>query len=246
MITALIVEDEKQNRDFLHKQLKENCANISIVAEACCVDEALEQIKRHHPQLVFLDIQMPFKDGFDLLREVKTIDFKIIFVTAHAHYAITAIKFSAVDYLLKPVNPNELTAAVAKVVAKDVLTSLQYKTLLHNIDQGSNQQLAIAIKNGFTFIHINDIIRFEADGPYTHIYRLSEKYTVTKNIREYEDLLKTHAFFRSHKSHLINLNHVKGYSRSEGHFADMSDGSHAQISRRKQEEFMALMRNRRL
>ena len=245
MISALIVDDEREYCESLQKLLKDNCPNVRVVDEAHSVAEAVQMIGKHHPQLVFLDIEMPRQNGFDLLRKLDKIDFKIIFVTAHAHYAIRAIKFSAIDYLLKPLDAIELKLAVDKAIGEaDNNHHMHNKGLLDNIDAGANQKLAVPIKDGLVFLPLNDIIRLEADGTYTYIFVRGEKYTASKNIKEYEDILVEQHFFRSHKSHLVNLNHVEKFSRVDGYFVMMSDGSRAEVSRRKQEEFLEMMGRR--
>ncbi len=242
MITALLVDDEKKNRDSLKKLLTEYCPAVDVIGEASSVEEALAFFKKQRPQLVFLDVEMPKGSGFDLLRQVDKIDFKIIFVTAHSHYAIKAIRFSAVDYLLKPVDTDDLIEAVRKASEeKSVNTDEHYKGLLNNLNSSNSYKLAIPIKDGFAFLAPDEIIRLQADGTYTHIYTSTEKYTGTKNIKEYEQLLADQNFFRSHNSHLINLKHVKRFSRLDGYFVHMSDSSVAEISRRKKEEFIEMM-----
>ena len=242
MLSALIVDDEKMNRDCLKKLLSEYCPSVKVMGEAASVDEALLFLTKQHPQLVFLDVEMPNGSGFDLLRQIGEIDFKIIFVTAHSHYAIKAIRFSAVDYLLKPVDTDDLIDAVKKASEEThVNHQAQYKGLLNNLNNTGTQKLAIPIKDGFVFLAPEDIIRLQADGTYTHIFTNGEKYTGTKNIKEYEQLLADKNFFRSHNSHLINLKHVKKFSRVDGYFVQMSDSSVAEISRRKKEEFIEMM-----
>ncbi|MEO8086811.1 MAG: LytTR family DNA-binding domain-containing protein [Bacteroidota bacterium] len=240
MITALIVDDESKNRDSLKKLLGENCPDVEVLHAVSSAADALQVIRKQHPQLVFLDIEMPGQNGFDLLKQLDKIDFKIIFVTAHSHFAIRAIKFSAVDYLLKPVDITDLKQAVEKAIREiDMNHHAHNRGFLDNITaSAANHKLAVCIKEGIAFLDTNDIIRLEADGTYTHIFCNGEKFTATKNIKEYEDILTDQHFFRSHKSHLINLKHVKSFSRTDGYFVQMRDGSRAEVSRRKQEEFM--------
>jgi two-component system LytT family response regulator len=242
MITALTIDDEKKNRESLQKLLKEYCPGVEVLGEAGSVPEAIDAIKQYRPKLVFLDVEMPNATGFDLLRQLPEITFKVIFVTAHAHYALKAIKFSAVDYLLKPVDVDDLVEAVSKA-EKEIHFNHQahYDRLLNNLDPGSVRKLAIPVKNGIAFLAPEDIVRLEADGTYTHIFSNGEKYTATKNIKEYEYLLTEFNFFRSHNSHLINLDHVKQFNRIDGYFVEMDDGSVAEISRRKKDEFFELM-----
>ncbi len=183
----------------------------------------------------------PFS-GFDLLKKFTKINFKVIFVTAHTDYAIQAIKFSAVDYLLKPVSSDDLIEAVSKAIRELHFDHHhQYQGLLQNLIPESVQKLAVPIKDGIAFLAPEEIIRLEADGAYTHIYSIGKKNTAAKNIKEYETLLSDQSFFRAHKSHLINLLHVKLYNRVDGYFVQMSDGSTVEISRRKKDEFIELM-----
>ncbi len=245
MISALIVDDEKNNRDSLRKLLAENCPRVKIAGEAASTTEALDFFRQHRPNLLFLDVEMPNGNGFDLLRQLNEFNFKVIFVTAHAHYALKAIKFSAIDYLLKPVDVDDLSEAVKKAEAEiNFNHQLHNDRFLHNLEPGSVRKLAIPIKDGIAFLAPEDIIRLEADGSYTQIFLNGQKYTATKNIKEYESLLSEFNFFRSHNSHLINLNHVKQFNRIDGYFVQMDDGSVAEISRRKKEEFFELMSRR--
>jgi two-component system LytT family response regulator len=240
MFSALLVDDEKKNREALKQLLNVYCPNIEVIGEAGSVTDAITFFSKHRPQVVFLDVEMPNGTGFDFLRQFERIDFKIIFVTAHANYAIKAIRFSAVDYLLKPVDADDLISAVKKATEEiHINHHSQYKGLLDNLN--GHKKLAIPVKDGFAFLAPEEIIRLQADGTYTHIYTNGEKYTGTKNIKEYEQLLSDQNFFRSHNSHLINLKHVKRFSRLDGYFVKMSDSSVAEISRRKKEEFIEMM-----
>jgi len=241
MIRACIVDDEKKGRDTLSKLLEEYCKDVEIIGEADSVETAYQFISGNHPELVFLDVEMPRGSGFELLKRFEKVNFKTIFVTAHNHYAIKAIKFSAVDYLLKPVDVDELVEAVSRVKSMPVLHQSSYTGLLDNLDNTRSGKLAVPVKDGVAFIHASDIIRMQADGSYTHIYTLTEKYTASKNVKEYEDLLHDMNFFRAHHSHLINLKHVKHFSRVDGYFALMSDGSSVEVSRRKKDHFLQLM-----
>jgi two-component system LytT family response regulator len=241
MINTLLIDDEKKNRESLLKLLKEYCPSVNVIGQCDSVESALQFLQKQRPQLVFLDVEMPNGTGFDFLRLVGNIDFKIIFVTAHSHYAIKAIRFAAVDYLLKPVDTDDLIHAVAKAEQESSVNHhAQYRSLVDSLSSGTTK-LAIPVKDGFAFLAPDEIIRLQADGTYTHIYTNGEKFIGCKNIKEYEELLSDHNFFRSHNSHLINLKHVKRFSRLDGYFVHMSDNSVAEISRRKKEEFMGMM-----
>lgn len=242
MISALIVDDEKQNRESLLTLLTEYCPDVNVIGEASSVEAAIQFLSKQKPDLVFLDVEMPQGSGFDLLRQSHGADFKVIFVTAHSHYAIKAIRFSALDYLLKPVDTDDLIEAVRKAVEQPSRNhSQQYNSLIENLSNAGLSKLAIPIKDGFAFLEPEEIIRLEADGTYTHIYTRDQKYTGTKNIKEYELMLQDHNFFRSHHSHLINLRHVKKFSRLDGYFVQMSDGSEVEISRRKKDNFLEVV-----
>ncbi len=242
MTTALIVDDLKKNRESLQKLLTEYCPQVSVTGNAASVAEAIRFFEHNHPNIVFLDVEMPNGSGFDLLRQLKQINFKVIFVTAHAHYALKAIKFSAVDYLLKPIDVDDLVEAVKKAEREIHFNhQAQNDRLLHNLEPGNVHKLAITVKDGTVFLGPEEIIRLQADGTYTHIFLKDQKFTAAKNIKEYEYLLLEYNFFRSHNSHLINLNHVKQYNKNGGYFVQMDDGSTAEISRRKKEEFFELM-----
>lgn len=239
---ALLIDDEKKNRDSLGKLLKEYCGEVEVIGEASSVEEALAKVKQLKPDLVFLDVEMPNGTGFDFLRQVGEITFRIIFVTAHSHYAIKAIRFAAVDYLLKPVDTDDLVKAVQRASETSVkVASVQYESLMQSVSSARSAKLAIPVKDGFAFLEPEEIIRLQADGTYTHIFTQGQKFTGTKNIKEYEELLAEYNFFRSHNSHLINLKHVKRFSRLDGYFVYMSDDSVAEISRRKKEEFIGMM-----
>ena len=242
MLKACIVDDEKKGRDILQFLLNEYCKDIEVIGQADSVDTAFDFINKNHPDIVFLDVEMPRGSGFELLKRFDKIDFKTIFVTAHNHYAIKAIKFAAIDYLLKPVDVDELIQAVKNVTAFPKNNIQQHYTgFLENIETNRIGKIAIPVKDGMTFLSPNDIIRLEADGSYTHIFTSTEKLTASKNIKEYEALLQDMNFFRAHHSHLINLNFVKSFSRLDGYFANMSDGSSVEVSRRKKDHFLQLM-----
>ena len=242
MLKTCIVDDEKKGRDTLQKLLEVYCPSVEVIGHADSVNSAFQFINKEKPELVFLDIEMPQGSGFELLKRFEKIHFKTIFVTAHQHYAIKAIKFSALDYLLKPVDVDELVKAVNHAMDSNHQSyNSQYSGLLENIANGKAGKIALPVKEGMAFINPADIIRLEADGAYTQIYTVTEKYTATKNIKEYEQLLQEFGFFRAHHSHLINLKFVKGFNRAQGYFAQMSDGSLVEVARRKKDQFLELM-----
>jgi two-component system, LytTR family, response regulator len=219
-IRTIIVDDEKPSREVLSNYLREFCPNIQIIAECNSAKTAFKAIKEYQPQLVFLDVEMPKGSGFDLLRMFSSIHFKVIFITAFSNYAFQAFRFSAVDFLLKPLKISELKDAVNKVVHElEVKDSyLSVKALLNNLSNISqpNGNLVISNSKGFTILKTSDIIYCEADGYCTRFYLTGKpKISSSRNLRFYEELLPANQFIRTHHSYIVNLNHVKGYSHQE-------------------------------
>jgi two-component system LytT family response regulator len=214
-----------------------------VVAKADNMMNAFIEITNHKPDLVFLDIEMPNGNAFDLLERFKEINFNIIFVTAYDHYAIKAIKFSAIDYILKPVDPEELVNAVSRFESQhENKQSLdkKFKTLLSNVKpENKLKKVGIPDGDGLIFINLADIIRCDSDGNYTYFILTSgKKIIVSRTLGEYEQMFMDDNFFRVHRSHLINLEHVKKYIKGEGGYVIMSDNSQVEVSRRNKNEFL--------
>ena len=243
MFKTIIVDDEKGCRDSLEIMLKE-FSQINIVAVVDSIIQAEEAIENLQPQLVFLDIEMPSGTGFELLEKISPVNFDIIFTTAYDQYAIKAIKYSALDYLLKPIDPVELSEAIERFTSKkhdQDLINDKFKTLLSNISsETTHHKIAVPDGEGLNFIKISNIIRFQSDGSYTYMHTIdNQKPTlISKPIGDYQEMLNNEAFVRVHRSHLINLQHVSKYVKGEGGYAVMSDGSKAEVSRRKKAEFI--------
>lgn len=245
---AVIVDDEHMSRQTLRKLLDLYCPQVEVLGEAGSAEEAFSLIQKKSPEVVFLDVEMPFGSGFDLLTQFSDIDFEIIFVTAFDQYALKAIKFCALDYLLKPINAEELIVSVKRLEQKKRTTTdkIKVKTFLQNLQQidDNKNQIVVPTSDGFEFIEINEIVRLEADGRYTRIFlTTSKKILICKNLKEFETLLEEHNFFRTHHSHLVNMKYVKSYSKSEGGFLTMRDGDLVPISRRKKEYFLKQFSN---
>lgn len=241
MIRTLLIDDEQGNSDILSAILAEYCRTLSICGQACNIDEAIQMISTTDPQLVFLDIQMPGGSGFDLLDKVAHKNPEVIFVTAYNDFLLKAIRYSAVDYIMKPVDITDLIAAVGraeqKIMAKR--SNQQLDLLLSNIRQPAVQRIAILHKNEYIFVSVHDIMRLEAKGAYTLIFVSDGRcYTVTKNIKEYEELLPHEMFCRVHHSHLININFIKTYHRGRGGYIEMHDGASIEVSVRRKEDFL--------
>ncbi|MBN8695488.1 MAG: response regulator transcription factor [Bacteroidetes bacterium] len=242
-IKAIIVDDELGARESLSKMLEKNCKQIEVIAKADSMKTAYDSITALQPDLVFLDIEMPNGNAFDLLEKFKQINFNIIFTTAYDHYAIKAIKFSAVDYLLKPIDPEELVHAVERLenkMGQKTELDKQFKTLLSNVrPENKLKKVGIPDGDGLVFINLSDIIRCDSDGNYTYFILTSgKKIIASRTLGEYEQLFSDDNFFRVHRSHLINLEHVKKYIKGEGGYVIMSDNSQVEVSRRNKNDFL--------
>lgn len=242
MLNCIIVEDEDQSIDILTGMLKELFrSDVHIIASYKTVDTAVIAIREYKPELLFLDVQIGNQTAFDLLKQLYTKDIKVIFITAFEKYAIQAFKFSAIDYLLKPVSSVELQHAVSKVLSLQYETDgyKKIETLLKNIYNKDRQKLCIPDINGFNIIEINDIIRCESNINYTTIYiNKSNPITVAKSLKEFEKMLSDFNFFRIHNSHLVNLNYIKSYNKSKGGYVELANGEQIEISVRRKEDFI--------
>lgn len=238
-IKAILVDDEQNNLVNLGQLLKTYCPGVEVVATAADAAAGRNAILQHQPDLVFLDIQMPGKSGFDLLRELHQYDFEVIFVTAFDQYAIQAVRFAAVDYLLKPVNIDELQAAVSRALAKrsEKKKNLQLENLLQLLqEQKEDHRIALATIKETRFIRTTDIVRCESSNNYT-IFFLSngEKLTASRPIFEYEELLKSYGFIRCHQSHLVNRKYVKSWVKEDGGYLLMDNGHQVPVSKNKKD-----------
>lgn len=243
MIKAVIIDDEPKNVRLLNGMLKEFCPQVQVIGEAFNAKEGKELILSSNPELVFLDIEMPYGNGFDLIDSLGQVSFEVIFVTAFDKYVLQAFKYSALDYLLKPVNIEELQAAVKNAEKRIGASHIngQLSLLLENLKKplAGLQKIAVPHQHGYDFVPLTEIIYCEAKGAYTEIFLSGKrKLTVSKTIGEYESLLPEDTFFRIHHSTLVNLNQVKKYSRGRGGYVEMEDGTELEVSVRKKEEFL--------
>lgn len=247
MIRAVIVEDEKHSRETLKNLLRDFCPDVEVCGAAASIDEAVPLIRSTQPGLLFLDIELQNTTGFDLLRRLPDMGFEVIFTTAFEQYAIQAIKFSSLDYLLKPIDIDELQEAVAKARDKQnkQQNNAQLEVLLANLESqrpGAHNRICLATADGLEFLQVEDILYCEANGSYTTFHlRDARKIVVSKNLKEYENLLEEHPFMRVHNSFLINLRHVQRYVKSEGGYILMKNNAHISISLKKREEFLERM-----
>jgi len=243
MIRTVVIEDEGHSRRMLLEMLHEHCNQINVVAEADSVKTGLAAIAEQKPQLVFLDIELKSETSFEILEQLPQIDFELIFTTAFDHYALKAIKFCSIDYLLKPIDLNELKITVAK--AEEQLNreylNLNLEALVNNLKSNSknNHRIALSTLEGLLFVSVSDIIYCESSGPYTQlIFKHADKIVTFKHLNEYEDLLSGYDFFRINKSYLVNLREIKKYIREEGGQLIMSNGATLSVSKQRKEDFL--------
>ncbi|WP_319230861.1 LytTR family DNA-binding domain-containing protein [Draconibacterium orientale] len=244
-IKSIIVDDEKHGRENLAGLLESHCPEVILVGLANSVKSAIQLIKNEKPQLVFLDIEMPGENGFQLLEHFADINFEVIFVTAYDNYAIKAIRFSAADYILKPINFNELKTAVEKVTKRiqKKEENRQIRELNRNILQPDNPRIGLPTNDRIEFVEVKNIVHCKGESNYTHIYLHEKKHLlVAKTLVEFEDLLKEHSFVRTHKSHLVNLKHVVAYSKTDGGTLELSNGDKIFISRRRKDEVLKMLK----
>lgn len=248
LIPTILIDDEPRGLNTMQKLLELNCPDINIVASCNNADNAIEKINELHPDLIFLDIGMPVKNGFDLLKELKELNFEVIFVTAHNEFTIEAFHFSAIDYLLKPVDDDLLIKAVKRAKKRIIekTGSKNIETFLYNVQQKQstkNMKLCITSLKGFRVVELGDILYAEASGNYTNFYFTKTNVVCTsKPIHEYEELLADSGFVRTHKSYLVNLLHVKEYLKGEGGSIILTNQQELEVARRKKDIFLSKMK----
>lgn len=244
----MLVDDEPRGLSALRRLLELYCPEVKIVGECQDTRSAMEMIAVEEPELVFLDVAMPDKNGFDLLNELSPVRFELIFVTAHNEYTIQAFKYSAVDYLLKPVEEELLIEAVRRAGQRiaDKASAHQVDTFLynlHNVQNPAEMKLCIPDMKGFRVVQLSDVVYCESESSYTIFYLLNgQRITASKSIMEYELLLEHSGFCRVHKSFLVNLHHIKEYIRGEGGSVVLTNDQAIEVSRRKKEVFMTKMK----
>lgn len=245
MLTAIIIDDEQKSREGLEAMLHNMVEGVSVVATADSVTTGIKAIVKNKPDIVFLDIEMPKRDGFELFDAFDSIDFEVVFTTAHEQYASKAFRTTAIDYLIKPIDISLLKEAVERARKKRDKDKVNknFEVFVNNMKTNkNNQQIAISSSDGLLFIKIDNIIYLRGDGAYTYFFLKSgERITTSKNLKEYEDLLSEYDFFRVHKSSLIHLHEMKKYVRGEGGYVVMSNGDSVDVSKRRKEHFLAAL-----
>lgn len=248
MLTAILIDDETSSRNALRQKLTNYCPGVDIIAECENGEQGIAGIETKKPDIVFLDVEMPRMNGFTMLQQLKNKDFEVIFITAYDHYAIKAIKVSALDYLVKPVEIEDLKLAVEKATQKrrQPAVNNRVELLLQNFldEKTARQRIAIASMDGLIFVITDDIIYLEANSNYTNFYLTgNRKITASKTLKDFEELLPDTVFIRIHHSYLINKNGVEKYIRGEGGQVVMKNGVTLDVARRKKEEFIKAIGN---
>ncbi len=246
-LRAVIVDDEKAGRDTITNLLTKYCPDVEIVGMAVDVETSLELLRNPstQPDIVFLDIHLTDGLGFQIIDSLEDIDFEIIFATAYNQFAVKAFNYSAVGYILKPIDPDELVAAVERVKKGKSPQMKKRLEMLTNHYNNPNtfEKMSISAVDGIYFLSIKDIVRCEGEDNYTHIYlKTGEKITVSKTLKEYEKLLSPVNFYRVHKSHVVNLNYVAKFVKGDGGYLVMEDDKIIEVSRRRRAAFIETLR----
>ncbi|HEX2630387.1 MAG TPA: LytTR family DNA-binding domain-containing protein [Chitinophagaceae bacterium] len=245
MIRCVIVDDEMQSLVMIEWLLKTYCPNVQIEAKCNDAQSGIEAVQKHRPDLLFLDIEMPHMNGFDMLEQFDELFFDVVFTTAYDQFAIKAFKYSALNYLLKPVDPEDLKETIRRVEQRrNVPMKEQMELLMQSIRDAGRQTLAriaLTTNDGLLFVNTSEIIYCESDSNYTTVVMTGgQKILVSKTLKDIDEALSGNDFYRIHNSFLVNLNHIKKYVRSEGGYVIMDNGASIGISRNKRQEFVEL------
>lgn len=244
MIRCVLIDDESNSLEVMEWLLKKYCPQVQIDAMCQAATEGIEAINRFKPDLVFLDIEMPHMNGFDMLEQFDNLSFDVVFCTAYDQFAIKAFKYSALNYLLKPIDPEDLKETIRRVETKRAVPAKeQIDLLMQHLRQAAApapQRVALTTNDGMLFVSTADIMYCEAESNYTTVVLKSRKILVSKTLKEIDEALAGPDFYRIHHSFLINLNHIQKFVRGDGGYVMMNDGKSVSISRSKRQEFMDL------
>lgn len=244
MLRTVIIDDEPHMRQSLERIVKDHCPNARLVGSAGSVGEGVKTIRKYHPDLVLLDIKLDDGTGFDILSQLEPVDFKVIFITAFDQFAIKAFKFSALDYLLKPFDPADLTEAVnraEKLVIQEM--NMQLKSLQDNLQNGGNSVKKIVLKtiDKIYLIKVSDIVYCQSDGNYTRFNLVdNQSILVSNTLKDYDEMLREFGFFRVHQSYLINLSFINRFEKTEGGSVILNNDHRVPVASRKREQLMDL------
>ncbi|MEI6694516.1 MAG: LytTR family DNA-binding domain-containing protein [Bacteroidota bacterium] len=246
MIKAIIIDDEKKSREVLMGLIDRYCPDVFVLIQADGCLDGIEKVKEYNPDIVFLDIQMPDGSGFNFLEAFDDFKFEVIFTTAHDQYAIKAIKYSALDYLLKPINPDDLKEAIEKFLQKQDKGQINknIKVLLENmkLTGTASKKIILSTSEGIHILSTDEIIRCESDDYYTKFFLTNgNPILISKTLKQNEAMLSDFNFIRPHKSHLVNIKFIKSYLKVDGGYILMTDGSKIPVSRRKRESIINIL-----
>ena len=239
-MTAIIIDDEPKARSMIRNLILEHVKIVTVIDEAETVKEGVKLINKHQPDLIFLDIEMPNENGFALFDYFENPSFETIFCTAYSEFALKAFEVSAVDYLMKPVSISRLQEAVEKAIKTRGQNKInqQIKVLKENINQPQLQKIGLPLNDGITFIKLEDVLYFEADGSYTEVITIKNKYLVSKRLKEFNDLLDNdNRFYRVHRSFLINVQQIKKYCKKDGASVMFENNKNIPVAREKKSDF---------
>ncbi|TKG92834.1 response regulator transcription factor [Puteibacter caeruleilacunae] len=247
MITALIIDDEQNGRDNLANLVKQHCNDIHVIGTAEDIPSALKLIEGLKPQLLFLDIQLKDGTGFDILNQCPTTSFEVIFVTAYDQYGLHAIRFSAIDYILKPIDHELLSDAVDKAIKQIELKieNKRLRNLLHNnSQQNGSKRIALPFVDSIEFVEVKDIIRLEAEGSYTRFFTINGKeMLISGSLKEYVEMLTPYGFIRTHQAHFVNPDFIKSFVKADGGYLKLQNGDTVPISRLRKNEILQTLRD---
>lgn len=244
MIRAVIIDDELNARENISFLLSEHCKGVKVSGIADSVTDAVQVIKTEKPDLIFLDIEIGEGSGFDVLDKISGLNIEVIFTTAFNHYAIKAFKFSAIDYLLKPIDILDLKQAVerAEIRIKQSQISRSLDNLMSNLTNNNrkHKKIGLPVQGGVQYFPLDEIIRLQSQSNYTTFYlNQNRELLISKTLKEYDELLSDQGFVRVHQSHLINIDHISQYQKSDGGYVILSDGSNVPLSKNYKENFLA-------
>jgi len=241
-MNAIIIDDESSGRKTIRSFITKYAPELQIIAEAESVRTGLMVINNNQPDIVFLDIRMNDGTGFDLLERLGAISFQIIFVTAYEEHAIKAFKYSAVDYLLKPLDPDEFIASVSKLKKQSKLEEIEQKVELLLQNHNKIEKIALPTLSGLNMIKICDIVHCESDNNYTNFHLIDgSKLLVSRTLKEYDEMLSSSGFYRTHKSHLVNVKYIVEYIKGEGGIVKLENGDHVEVSRRRKDGLIHIL-----
>ena len=244
-LSTLIIDDEKHAREGLSTLLELYCPKVQILGDTDNIEDGLHLIQKWNPDLVLLDIAIGERTGFELLDQLPSMDFQLIFTTAFSEFAVKAFRYHAIDYLLKPIQPQQLLSAIEKVSNSQKTNQLQeqLKALKQSLHSGQPDKVIIPTMEGLHFIQMDTIVHAEGSGNYSTFHLGNgDKIVASKNLKYYEDLLPAESFFRAHQSHLVNIRYIKKIRTLEGYVVELQEGSHIPLAKKRKEDLLALLK----